>query len=90
MAEENIEETVSSLKPTMLLDIDKMALELAKARRQIALAQSEKAMAQQESAELAYRYVVLQLYMKYGLNESDAIDESGKIIIGGAIPQGRS
>ena len=67
-----------------LQDVDQMALELAKSRRQVALAQAEKAIAQQETAEIGYRYVVLQLYMKYGLTEADAIDEKGTILRGGA------
>jgi len=85
--ENNVENPVvvtPAAKPTMLADIDKMALELAKSRRQVALAQAEKAMAQQESAEIAYRYVVLQLYMKYSLSSDDAINEDGTIIINGA------
>lgn len=82
MTEENITETVSS-KPR-LADVDRMALELAKSNRKTALAQAEKALAQNETAELAYKYIVLQLYMKYGLTESDAISENGEIIKGGA------
>lgn len=78
----------AELAPTppveLLQDVDKMSLELAKSRRQVALAQAEKALAQNETAEIAYKYVVLQLYMKYGLTEADAIDESGKILRGGA------
>lgn len=68
-----------------LQEVDRMALELSKSRRHVALAQAEKALAQNETAELAYKYTVLQLYMKYGLTEADAIDESGKIIRGGAL-----
>lgn len=83
MSEENITETVSA-KPR-LADIDRMALELAKSNRKTALAQAEKALAQNETAELAYKYIVLQLYMKYGLTESDAISENGEIIKGGAV-----
>jgi hypothetical protein len=74
-----------------LMDIDRMALELAKSQRQTALAEAKTALAQNEKAELAYKYVVLQLYMKYGLTERDAISEAGEIIRGGAIqvPQAR-
>jgi hypothetical protein len=39
---------------------------------------------QNETSELAYKYVVLQLYMKYGLTEADAISEAGDILRGGA------
>ena len=82
-----IEDTQVEVPTEQLQDVDKMSLELAKSRRLLALAQAEKALAQNETAELAYKYVILQLYMKYGLTEADAIDESGKIIRGGALQQ---
>lgn len=68
-----------------LLDVDRMALELAKQRRQTALAEAKTALAQNENAELAYKYVVLQIYMKYGLTDADAISESGDIVKNGAL-----
>lgn len=68
-----------------LMDIDRMALELARSRRQTALAEAKTALAQSETAELAYKYVVLQLYMKYGLTDADAVSEAGDIIKGGAL-----
>lgn len=70
-----------------LMDVDRLALELAKQRRQTALAEAKTALAQNENAELAYKYVVLQLYMKYGLSDADAISESGEIIKNGALQQ---
>lgn len=70
-----------------LSDVDRMALELARSRRQTALAEAKTALAQNENAELAYKYVVLQLYMKYGLTDADAISESGEIVKGGALQQ---
>jgi hypothetical protein len=70
-----------------LSDVDRMALELAKQRRQTALAEAKTALAQNENAELAYKYVVLQIYMKYGLSDADAISESGDIVKGGALQQ---
>lgn len=70
-----------------LSDVDRMALELARQRRQTALAEAKTALAQNENAELAYKYVVLQLYMKYGLTDADAISESGEIVKGGALQQ---
>ena len=73
--------------PTQRLsDVDRMALELARQRRQTALAEAKTALAQNENAELAYKYVILQLYMKYGLTDADAISESGEIVKGGALP----
>jgi hypothetical protein len=73
--------------PTKLQDLDKMSLDLAKARKQTTLAEAKTALAENEKAELAYRYFILQLYMKYGLTASDAISEAGDIIIGGAVQQ---
>ena len=70
--------------PEKLSELDKMALELSKAKRQIALAEAKTALAHNENAELAYKYVVLQIYMKYGLTEVDAISEAGDIIRNGA------
>lgn len=70
-----------------LMDVDRMSLELAKSQRQTALAEAKTALAQNEKAELSYKYVVLQLYMKYGLTERDAISEAGEILRGGAVQQ---
>jgi hypothetical protein len=82
MSQEDVPQVAQVI--TQIQDVDKMALELAKSRRHVALAQAEKALAQNETAEIAYKYVVLQLYMKYGLSETDAIDDNGKILRGGA------
>lgn len=68
-----------------LNDLDKMSLEVAKANNKAARAQAEKAIAQSETADMTYKYIVLQIYMKYGLSGSDAISEDGSIIIGGAV-----
>jgi len=73
-----------------LLEIDKMALDLAKERRLTALAEAKTAIAKSENAELSFKYVVLQLYMKYGLTSNDAISEEGAIIKNGALQQGQS
>jgi hypothetical protein len=79
--ENNITHTVR------LTDADRLALELGKANKKTAIAIAEKAIAQNETAELAYKYTVLQIYMKYGLSESDAISETGEILKGGAVPK---
>jgi hypothetical protein len=71
--------------PLRLGDVDRLALELAKSRRETALAEAKTALANNEKSELSYRYVVLQLYMKYGLNETDAISENGEVVRGGAL-----
>lgn len=64
---------------------DRLTLELAKSRRETAVALAKEALAKNETAEINYKYVVLQLYMKYGLTQADAISEStGDIVRGGA------
>jgi hypothetical protein len=68
-----------------LSDTDRLSLDLAKAKRQTVLAEAKTALANNENAELQYRYLVLQLYMKYGLTAADAISEAGDIIRGGAL-----
>ncbi len=61
-----------------LSDMDRMSLELAKAREQAARSQYE-------TAALASRHIVLQIYMKYGLTEADAIKDDGTIVKDGAL-----
>jgi hypothetical protein len=73
--------------PPRLADMDRMALELARQQRLTALADARAAIAQNEKAELSYKYVVLQLYMKYGLTDADAISETGEIVKNGALMQ---
>ncbi len=65
-------------------ETDRLTLELAKSKRQVAVAEAKTALANNDNAELQYRYIVLQLYMKYGLTEADAITEAGEIHRGGA------
>jgi hypothetical protein len=77
-------EAITSAKPSKLSEIDRMALELAKSQRQVSLAEAKTALANNEKSELQYKYVVLQIYMKYNLNESDALNENGDIMYGGA------
>jgi len=66
---------------------DVSLLELAKARKETAAAQAREAAARSEVSEISYRYLVLQVYLKYGLNQTDALSEDGTIIRGGAIQQ---
>jgi hypothetical protein len=65
-------------------EIDRLSLDLSKTKRELALADAKTAVSNSEKAELAYRYFILKLYMKYHLTESDAITEGGDIIRGGA------
>ena len=86
---ENMQSANSNLpiqKPR-ISEQDRMALEVAKANKKTAIAQAEKAIAQNDTAELAYKYTVLQIYMKYGLTEADALTEGGEIIKNGALKQ---
>jgi hypothetical protein len=87
MSEDNVVELAPPAPTPKLGEVDRMALELAKSKRQTALAEAKTALAQNENAELAYKYVVLQLYMKYGLTERDAISENGDILKDGAVQQ---
>ena len=65
-----------SQEEEFLPENDRMALELAKAKRQVAMANAEKAVAQGETADIAYKYTVMQIYMKHGLTSEDTIQES--------------
>lgn len=65
-------------------DIDVMALDLAKSKRSIALAEAKTALANNEKAELEYRNVVLQIYLKNGLSLTDALQEDGTILKNGS------
>jgi len=65
-----------------LQEQDRLTLELAKMNKKMATLAAEKAIAQNETAEMQYKYVVLQLYMRYGLTAQDGIDENGNIIRG--------
>ena len=68
-----------------LSDVDRLQLDLAKSNRKTALANAQKSLAENDVAELNYKYLVLQIYMRYNLTENDAINENGDIIIGGAV-----
>lgn len=79
-------EVVAEAPATEKMDeTDRLSLELAKTNRKLALAEAQTALAKNENAELAYKYLVIQIYMKYGLTEKDAITESGEIRRGGAV-----
>lgn len=70
-----------------LSDVDRLSLDLARTKRQTVLAEAKTALANNENAELQYKYLILQVYMKYGMTADDALSEDGKIIRGGAIQQ---
>lgn len=79
------EEMPQGVVTERLSEVDRLTLELAKSKRQTALAEAKTAFANNENAELGYKYMVVQLFMKYSLNESDSINENGVIVRGGAI-----
>ena len=83
MSEEENTQTVEMPKEK-LSDMDNLQLELAKSRSQTALANAKTAIADNQVAELNFKNIVLQLYMKYGLTQADAINEQGEILRGGA------
>lgn len=68
-----------------LSEVDRLSLDLAKSKRQTALSEAKTALANNEKVELEFKYLVLQLYFKYGMTEKDALSEAGDIIRGGAI-----
>jgi hypothetical protein len=77
-----------------LSEVDRLSLDLARTKRQTALAEAKTALANNEKSELEYKYLILQVYMKYQLSSDDALSEAGDIIRGGARqqqvpPQGR-
>jgi len=72
--------SVPAPKPVeSLSEADKHVLEVASLNMKLARSNAEKAIAENNSADVSYRYVVLQLYMKYGLTSTDALDEKGVI-----------
>jgi len=59
---------------------DRLKIELAKAKKQNAILNAQKAIAQNETADIAFKYTVLQVYMKYGLSSDDSIDDNTGMI----------
>lgn len=61
-----------------LSDLDKHTLEKVILQRKLAISEAEK-------AEISHNYIVLQIFMKYGLDPaSDAIDDQGVVKRGAA------
>jgi len=86
-AEEVLEDKKVPTQTFKMQELDKKTLELAKLNQQLAMEQAKTALAKSENADLTYKYIVLQIYLKYGLNENDAINENGDIIKNGALVQ---
>jgi regulator of replication initiation timing len=62
-----------------LAENDKTMLETAKLKRELGVERAKTALAQSESSELTYNNVILQLALKYGLNNGDILNEDGTI-----------
>ena len=71
-----------SSHPSTLSPEDKMKIELAKMTVQLMEARGQIAMANFEKEKIAYQYMILSIYRKYNLDNSDAINENGEIIKG--------
>jgi siderophore synthetase component len=63
-----------------LTEVERLSMELARTHVKLAAANAETALARNELAGLNHRYLILQLYHKYGLSEKDGIGEQGQII----------
>lgn len=89
VAQESVPSQVQALpfaQPESLNEQDKNTLDKAKLQRQIASLEAEKSLARNESADASFKYLVLQLYVKYGLNtQNDAIGENGEIVRGALL-----
>lgn len=84
LVEDNVEFQATPGPTLRMHESDRAALETAKLNAKLALSEAQNAISRNELAELKYRYVVLEIYLKYGLNERDAINENGEIIKNGA------
>jgi len=83
-SDDNLVASFEPPKTLKLSEVDRLALELAKSKKHVSLAEAKTALANNEKSDLEYKYVVLQIYMKYGLTAADALNENGDIVYGGA------
>ncbi len=63
-----------------LSETDQHALTIAIMNRKVALAEAEKTLAKHELAEMSYKYLIAQFYVKYGLKTTDSFTETGEIM----------
>ena len=61
-------------------EVERLSLELTKMNRKLASTNAELALAKSELAELGFRYQILQIYRKYGLLDTDGLNEQGQIV----------
>jgi hypothetical protein len=65
--------------PEKISDEDRTALNELKTKRDLALANAKLALSQSENLELANNNLILQLAMRYKLNDGDRVGEDGVI-----------
>lgn len=77
------ETNVATDKTECLSAEDAGAMNSAKLNAELALSQAKEAIAKSQVQELQHKYLVLQLFFKYGLTEKDHITPQGVIVRGG-------
>jgi hypothetical protein len=71
--------------PDVLVPEDLRVFEISLSNNKLARLTAEKAIAEANSADANHRYIMLQIFVKYGLTAQDAISEQGAIVRGGAV-----
>lgn len=61
-------------------DADKSNIDVARLKKLLYTAEARAAILQNEKIDIEYKYLILQMYMKYGLTNDDAISENGDIV----------
>jgi hypothetical protein len=70
--------------PPAITPEDKALLDQAQNNKQLLHALAGKAVAESETASAQLEILVLKLYRKYGLADTDAFHPDGRILVGGA------
>jgi hypothetical protein len=65
---------------TKISSEDKAVLDSLRQKRDTAMLAAQLELSKSENAELSYKYVILQIYMKYHLSPNDTINENGEIL----------
>lgn len=69
-----------------IIAADRQALEIARLKRTVVLKSAETALAENKAAEAEYKYLILQIYLKYGMTVNDGLDEATGNILRNANP----
>jgi hypothetical protein len=73
--------SIADMPPEALSEIDKAFFDLGQAKQKLAEKEVQKAQADQQKEEAVFKYILLQLYCKYNMNqELDVISMDGKIL----------